>query len=119
MAGIDNLKSLIKFILTATEEIATIDTNKDHKVSFTEALASITQLGIRIPSLVSAIPNIKEEWKDLTREELDELVKWFSLEFDIPATENGKLEAVIKRTAGMLVYNYNYYRDIREIMQGS
>lgn len=119
MAGIDSLKSLIKFVLTATEEIATIDSNKDHRIQLTELFSALTTLGIKVPGLLSAIPNIKEEWKDLTREELDELVKWFTEEFDLPLLESGKLEAVIKRTAVMLVYNFNYYRDIREILQGA
>lgn len=115
MAGTQNLKDLIKFIITSTQTISTIDANQDKKVSFTEALSAITGIGLKIPFLVDSLSEVRDEWKDLSREELDDLVTWFTAEFDLPGLETGKLEAIIKKTAAMVVYNFNYYRDIRDI----
>jgi len=116
-SSIANLKAVIQFGIRATQEVIAIDDNKDKKISFGETLEAITSIGLSIPPFVTAIANVKEEWKDLSREELDELVQWFTEAFDIPSLESGKIEAIVKKTAAMIVYNYNYYRDIRALHQ--
>ena len=113
--GIEELKKLVKFVITGTEVISNVDSDHDDHVSITEKLSAITAIGVKIPGLVKALAGIKEEWKDLSREELDLLVADFVAEFDLPGLESGKIESIIKRTIQMIVYNFNYYRDIRDI----
>jgi len=114
--GTDSLKSLILFLTLAVQKGSTIDTNGDRKVSFMEAISLITTLGFKIPMVANSFPHIHEEWKDLTPEEMDELVKWFATEFDLPMLEHAKLEAVIKKSIQILLTNYNYYREMRAIL---
>ncbi|HZV71654.1 MAG TPA: hypothetical protein VFG10_19015 [Saprospiraceae bacterium] len=113
--GITDLQKLVKFIISGTEIISNVDSDHDDHVSLVEKLSAIGQVGIKIPGLISAMAGIKEEWKDLSREELDLLVADFVAEFDLPGLETGKIEAIIKRTVTMIVYNYNYFRDIKAI----
>jgi len=114
MKGIESLKSLTEFIILAVQATMDIDANKDRKVSLTEVLTLVTQVGFKIPGVYDKLPEIRAEWKDLSDQEIQELVIWFADRFDLP--KNIKLEEIIRSTAKMLVYNYQYYRQIRGIM---
>lgn len=114
--GTDNLKSLIQFLTLCVIEVSTIDADKNKKISLAEMISAITSIGFKIPGLMGSIPHIKEEWKDLTADELKALAEWFAEQFDLPGLETGKLELLIKKSVTILVTNYNYYRDIKAIL---
>jgi len=116
MAGIESLKSLLKFLITASVKIATADTNQNGKIDWMEGLSIITAVGFKIPGLINDIPGIKEEWKDLSPDEAKELAKYLAQEFDLPDTDSEKLEALVKRIATGLVDNYELYKDIQAIL---
>lgn len=112
--GIESLKSLTEFVILAFQATIGIDSNKDRKVSLTEALTVVTQVGFKVPGIYDRLPEIRAEWKDLSDQEIQELVAWFSAHFDLP--QHVKLEEIIRSTAQMLVYNYQYYKKIKAIL---
>ena len=114
--GIESLKTLLKFVILTAQKLSTIDSNKDHKISLMEALIVIPPLALKVSPAFSAIPAAREEWKDLTREEIAELARWFAEEFDLPLLEHSKLEAIIKKTTQIITTNYQYYEDIKAIL---
>ena len=114
--GIDHLKSAIKFLIVAAQKIATADSNGDHKISWMESLNIIMSVGWKIPGMIKDFPEIRDEWKDLTPAELDELVKWFQLEFDLPGVEKGKIEQIIKLLAANLARNYTDWKELQALL---
>lgn len=113
--GIESLKDAIKFLLMSVQEISNADRNSDGKVGWMEGLLLVKNVGLKIPSILKQIPEIRDEWKDLSPAELDELVAWFTDEFDIPGLEHERIEKIIEISAAVLVYNYHKYREIRDL----
>lgn len=114
--GTAHLKSLIKDLIKCVQQTATVDANQNGKISLIEALSVMASFGFKIPAIYNAIPEVKAEWKDLTPEELEELVVWFTEEFDLPRVEHGKLEAIIKKSVAIIVDNYNHIQDLKSIL---
>lgn len=112
--GIEALKSLTEFVILSFEATLNVDANQDRKVSFAEALNLVTQIGFKMPGVYDQLPAIKAEWKDLSDQEIQDMVSYFADRFDLP--KNDKLEKIIRITAKMLVSNYLYYRDMRSIL---
>ena len=114
--GIDNLRDLIKFIIVAVQKTTAADSNEDGKISMIEALNVITSVGFKIPGALRSFPEVRAEWKDLTKAEMDELVVWFAEEFDLPKLEHGKIEALVKESVAIIVTNYNHILRIKAIL---
>lgn len=114
--GIESLKDALKFLFMAIEEIATADSNQNGKIGWLEGLSLVKNVGMKIPRILKQIPDIREEWKDLTQAELDELVRWFTEEFDLPGLEHDRIEKVIKIGARAIVANYNTYRELKAVL---
>jgi len=114
--GIDHLKQLVKFIILAVQKGTTIDEDKNGRISLVEAFSILTSLGFKFPAVYNAFPEAIREWKDLTQEEIDELVQWFSEEFDLPGVEHGRIEALVKECVQAIVDNYNHVQRIKEIL---
>ncbi len=114
--GITNLRDLIKLIIIAIQKTTRLDDNKDGRISLIEGLTLITTLGFKIPAAYNAFPEVIAEWKDLTKDELDELVRWFAEEFDLPGLESGRIEALVKEAVAIIVDNYNHVLRIKAIL---
>ena len=114
--GIESLKDLIKFIIIATQKALSADANKDGKINLIEAFSVMTAIGFKIPSLTKVLPNVIPEWKDLTREEMDELVRWFAEEFDLPGLEKGKIEALIEEALAIILDTHAHVKKISDIL---
>lgn len=114
--GISALKDLIKFVIIATQKALTADANGNGKISLPEAFSVMTTIGFKIPGLTRVLPDVIPEWKDLTREERDELVKWFAEEFDLPGLEKGKIEALIEEAVAIILDTDAHIKRIRAIL---
>jgi hypothetical protein len=112
--GILNLKTLLEFVFKSLNAGLTIDKNNDGKASFAEIVATITPLAFQFPKLYEAFPFLKEEYKDLTEEELGELIEYID-ELDLPVKYDN-LEEIIKLTVKMLHYNYKYVVKMKELL---
>lgn len=115
MKGIESLKALLEFTLLSVNKALDIDTNKDKKVSLSEVLSAVTTISFKIPGIFDSLPEVRAEWKDLSREEMDELVKWFADHFDLPA-QHDKAEAIIKKVISMVQYNYKFYQEMKALL---
>jgi hypothetical protein len=115
MAGIEALKSTIKFLIAAASKLATADANHNGRIDWMEGLNLIMSVGFKLPGIINDIPEIKLEWKDLTPDEAKELAEWFAQEFDLPDTDHDKLQNIIKRITTGLVDNYLLYLDIKAL----
>ena len=114
--GIESLKSLIKFVIVATQKALTADANNDGKINLVEAFSVMTAIGFKIPGLMKVLPDVIPEWKDLSREERDALVKWFAEEFDLPGLEKGKIEALIEEALAIILDTYAHVQKISSIL---
>lgn len=119
MKGTEKLKGLIAFICLAVEKISSLDSDGNKKISLIEAITLVTSLGFKIPGVYESLPEIKEEWKDLTPAEIDELARYFEEQFDLPKLEHTKIEALVKKCVAVLVYNANAYRSIKDLLAGA
>ena len=89
--GIDSTKAVLGKGFKIAEAIA--EALEDKKISFGESL----ELGAKLLGLVGMfkhIVNIPAEFKDFTKQEQDELIKFFIDEFDIP---NDKAEEIVEK----------------------
>ena len=91
--GIESIKAVVGFVLTAIDKFGNIDADGDGKTEWTEVLGVVSALGFNVPSVIRAIPNIKDEWNDLSDDEVAELLDYFKTEFDI---KNDATEATIE-----------------------
>lgn len=114
--GIDKLKGLVSFLCLAVEKISTLDADRNGKISLIEAITLVTSLGFKIPGVYESLPEVKEEWKDLTPAEIEELARHFEEVFDLPKLEHGKVEAIVKKAVNVLVYNANAYKSLKDLL---
>lgn len=114
--GTESIKIFIKFLILSTQELLSLDDNKDGKVSIAEAFEVIYALAPKLPGVYNNLPEVTKEIKDLSAEEIDELVLWFQQEFDLPGLEREKLVAIIKKSVSFLAAAYNYYRDMKALL---
>ena len=94
MKGIEAIKSVVGFVFNSIEKIRDIDTDNDGKVEFGEIVGAATGLAVFVPDLIRAIPHLKEEWNDLTNDEVFEVVAFIKEEFDL---ENDNVEETIEQ----------------------
>jgi hypothetical protein len=114
--GTEALKLFINFLTLAVQQVLTLDDNKDGKVSYAEVFEAIYNIVPKLPAMYNNLPQVKKEIKDLTPEEINELVIAFQQEFDLPGVERDKLEAIIKKSVNIIAANYNYYRDMKAML---
>lgn len=114
--GTEALKLFINFLTLAVQQVLTLDDNKDGKVSIAEAFEAIYKIAPKLPGIYNDLPQVRKEIKDLTPEEINELVIAFQKEFDLPGVERDKLEAIIKKSVSIIAANYNYYRDMKALL---
>lgn len=115
MAGIDALKTLIKFLLVASQKLATADSNQDGKIGWTEGLALIMSVGVKIPGIINQIPEIRTEWKDLSTDEVRQLGAYIANELDLGDADLDKIESIVKRLINGIVDNYILIKDIQAL----
>lgn len=114
--GTAALKDLIKFVIIATQKALTADANGNGKISLVEAFSVMTTIMFKIPGLTKVLPDVIPEWKDLTREEREDLVTWFAQEFDLPGLERGKIEALIEEAVAIILDTDAHIKKIRAIL---
>lgn len=112
--GIDALKAIITFVIFTAEELVNIDSNEDGKVKFGEIIGAVSSIGFKLPAAYAQIPALKEEVKDLSPAEIQELVEHFSEEFDI---SNDKAEQVIESSLALLANAYGAVREIVDLVK--
>lgn len=96
MYGIENLKTVGKFVISLVErvdEVTAPDSQGGKKVTTGEIIGSIPVLG-QVPALIKAVPHLKEEITEIDESEEQELRDWFIAEFDL---RNDKAEALVKQ----------------------
>ena len=86
----NKIKGIVLFALTLAYTIK--QDLIDKKISLTEAFGLLPQV-MKIPELVADLPTVKEEWKNRTIEQLEELTEFVKSNFDI---DDDKIEAVIE-----------------------
>lgn len=84
MLGIENLKNVAKFGIELGEKTASI--LEDGKVSALEALGYLPVL-LAVPGIIEHKDDIIAEFKDLSKDERDELNEFIQDEFDIADDE--------------------------------
>lgn len=90
--GVLNLKKLIKFACDFTRQVATA--LEDGKFQLMEATGFFDEI-LQIPGVVKSFPAIKDELKDLSPEERQELYDYLAVEFDIP---NDRVEVFVENS---------------------
>lgn len=90
MAGIQQTKEMVAFAMALLQ--AGIDAAKDGKVGVSDMVALFAALK-EAPVALSGVDEIPAEMKDLTEQELHELVDFVKLKFDLP---NDQIEAKIE-----------------------
>lgn len=90
MAGIDKVKKVLDVVIGISN-----DTGKaleDGKFEGKEALAYLDDL-MKIPNIVSDLPALKEQFKDIDASEREELIEYAKVQFDIP---QDRIEAIVE-----------------------
>lgn len=100
MSGIKELGEVVKFICAVSNAIG--EAAKDGEISLGDA-AHLVPLLYRLPSAVDGMADIPEEAKDLSQDELDELVKMVKDELDLP---NDKVETAVESALEIAVQIY-------------
>lgn len=114
--GIENLKVALGFGLTAVNEGFDIDKNNDKEIDVGEIFAVVTAISFEFPQLRKALPFLDKERKDLTPEEIDELLLFVNDELDLPAKFDN-LEEVIKIIVNAVNYNLRVARKLKALLR--
>jgi len=95
MKGIENVSPVAEFLGTFVSSIATIDKNKDGKISTLEILNTTQMVAIQGFGISSQVDwkEFREELKDLDPEEVKLVVSHYADTFDL---ENDQLEWLIE-----------------------
>ncbi len=116
--GIQNIKVILLFLFNALNSALKIDANSDGKVGWREALAVFMPLAFDYERIADAVPELKAEFKDLTAEEIEELVQFANDNLDLDATHD-QLERIIKRIINALHYNYRFITEMKSVLAGA
>lgn len=114
--GTTHLKKFLSLLILSAQKLITLDQDGNKKISLAETFDTVYSIVPKLPGVYDDLPEIKEEIKDLTREEVNELVDWFIKEFDLPGTERDKIEAIIEKSVSLAAHIYNYARDMRSLL---
>jgi hypothetical protein len=100
MAGVKEISEVVKFVCSLANAIG--EAAKDGEISLSDA-AHIVPLLYKLPSAVEGIAEIADEAKDLSQDEVDELVKMIKDELDLPQE---KVESGIEDALSIAVQIY-------------
>jgi len=111
--GTNSIKTMLDFVLKVLNQVITLDDNKDGKVGLSEMLSLATTISFSFPQVAKAYPDLKPEVRDLTADELGDLVGWFQTNFDLDLPSD-KVEIVVRKVVNAIYYNYRTYRELRD-----
>lgn len=112
--GTTNLKQVIAFVTKVVKEAIEIDSNKDGKISVFEGLSIATSIAPGYPAFQSAIPHIKNEFRDLDQEEQADLVNYFAEQFELPRHED--IEEIVELIVNQLFSGIQAFQRLRELL---
>ncbi len=97
--GVEKIKSIVEAVAEFGNIIG--DVMVDGKINMADisVFSKLITVGPKFFAAVTNFTEIKEEFKDLTKEELDELKEHFKTKFDIP---QDKVEDVVEKVAAAL-----------------
>lgn len=105
--GIENIKAVFGLVANLLLDGFGIDQNNDGKIVMAEIFAYATAQVFKVTGVIPAFKQFDDEFRDLTDEELTELIAYVqTLDFLPPGKDS--LEEFVKKTVNMLNYNYRY-----------
>ena len=106
--GTENIKLVLKPVLSGIANAFAIDADNNNNVSLVEMLSYITMTGLSIVPVASQLDEFADEAKDLDRHELQDVLDWVEVDFPDIA-RNPRAKELIVGTIRMVKENVRYY----------